>query len=73
MSKQAKNWLKCAGVRAIRTFAQTLTPLIPLSMGIEEINWLHIISVSIVSGILSIVTSLSGLPECEEKEEINGN
>ena len=56
-------WLKAAGIRALKTFAQTAVGMITVGMAMDEIGWLHIASVSLVASILSILTSIAGLPE----------
>lgn len=58
-----KKWLKAAGVRAIKTVAQTAIATIGTSAVIGEVNWLMVGSASLLSGILSILTSIAGLPE----------
>lgn len=62
------NWIKAAGVRAIKTMAQTAVSLITVGATMSEINWATIASVSMVAGILSILTSLGGLPEVKEED-----
>lgn len=61
-----KKWLKAAGIRALKTVAQTAAGMITVGAAISEISWGYIGSVSIVAGILSILTSVAGLPEVEE-------
>ena len=56
-------WAKAAGLRSIRTFAQTLAGFITVGVAINEIDWTYILSVSAVSAIYSVVTSVAGLPE----------
>ena len=62
-----KNWFKCAGIRAIKTFAQTMIAMIPTGVAIDEVSWRVVILTSILSGVLSLLTSLAGLPEMEDK------
>lgn len=66
--KNWKLWLKCAGIRAIKTIAQTAIATIGTSALIDEVNWIAVGSASLLAGILSLLTSLAGLPECEEKK-----
>lgn len=61
-----KKWLKCAGIRAIKTIAQTAVSLITVGSAMSEIDWVTIGSVSLVAGFLSLLTSVAGLPEVEE-------
>lgn len=62
-----KKWWKCAGVRALKTVCQTAIATIGTATVLEEINWLMIGSASLLAGLLSLLTSLAGLPELEEK------
>ena len=56
-------WIKAAGVRAIKTFAQTAASLVTVGAVISDVDWLTVISASAVSFIYSVLTSLAGLPE----------
>lgn len=67
MNDRAKKWLRAAGIRAIKTMAQSFASLIPTTVvAIGEINWQIAFSAAILSGILSICTSIAGLPEVED-------
>lgn len=61
-----KRWLKAAAVRAIKTVAQTAVAMIGTSMVISEVNWVMVASASVLAGVISILTSVAGLPEVEE-------
>ena len=61
--KNFKQWLKCATVRAIKTIAQTAISTIGVTAMLDEVNWVAVVSASLLSGILSMLTSISGLPE----------
>lgn len=65
--KNWKLWLKCALIRALKTVAQTAIATIGTSAVLSEVNWVMVGSASLLAGILSLLTSLAGLPECEEK------
>ncbi|MCI9063358.1 MAG: hypothetical protein HFJ17_01975 [Clostridia bacterium] len=65
MKDDFKNWIKCAGIRAIKTIAQTAIATIGTSVAIGEVNWITVGSTSLLAGILSILTSVAGLPEVE--------
>lgn len=67
MSTKTKNWLKAAGVRAVKTVAQTAVAMIGTATVFSEVNWLMILSGSLLAGLLSILTSVAGLPEVEVK------
>lgn len=64
-----KQWLKAAGIRAIKTIAQTAIATIGTSAVLDEVNWVMVASASALAGILSLLTSIAGLPEVDEKEE----
>ena len=63
-------WLKAAGMRAIKTFAQSFVSLITVGSVISEINWGYVLSVSTVAAICSIATSIKGLPEIDLELEV---
>ena len=71
-----KKWVVAALIRALRTFAQTFAGCIAVGAAVEEVQWLRALSVSGVAFVLSILTSLGGLPEVEKKppadEAVNG-
>ena len=58
-------WLKAAGIRAIKTMAQVAIATIGTSAAMGEVNWIMVASTSALSGILSILTSIAGIPEVE--------
>ena len=60
-----KKWLKCAGIRAIKTMAQTSVSMLTVGQAVMDVNWVNVLSVSVVAGIISILTSVAGLPEVE--------
>ena len=62
-----KKWIKAAGIRAIKTMAQTAVSLIGVGTVMSDIDWIMVVSASILSGILSLLTSIAGLPELKEK------
>ena len=61
-----KKWLKAAGIRAIKTVAQTAVAMIGTSVVISDVNWTMVLSASLLAGVLSILTSFEGLPEVTE-------
>lgn len=63
-----KNWIKAAGMRAIKTVAQTAIATIGTSVLIDEVNWIMVGSASLLAGILSLLTSVAGLPELKGDE-----
>ena len=58
-----KKWLKAAGIRALKTVAQTAIATIGTSIVINEVNWFVVLSASLLAGLLSVLTSVAGLPE----------
>ncbi len=64
-----KNWIKKAGVRAIKTVCQTAVATIGVATVMSEVNWIAVVSASVLAGVLSILTSVAGIPEVDESEE----
>ena len=60
-----KDWIKAAGVRAIKTVAQTAIATIGTSAVLSQVDWRIVVSASVLAGILSLLTSVAGLPEVE--------
>lgn len=69
MSNYWKNWIKAAGIRAIKTVAQTAIATIGTSAVLGDVNWVMVASASALAGILSLLTSISGIPEVSKEEE----
>ena len=67
MSTKAKKWIKAAGIRAIKTMAQTAVATIGVAVVMQDVNWLAVGSASLLAGILSVLTSVAGLPEVKEE------
>ena len=63
-----KQWFHAALIRALKTVAQTAVSMLTVGQYFTDVDWLGIASISLVAGIISILTSLAGLPEVEEKE-----
>ena len=61
-------WAKSAGIRALKTVAQAMGAMITVGQAVTEIDWGYVLSVSLVAGFLSLVTSISGIPEVKEEE-----
>ena len=66
--KNAVNWFKAAGVRAIKTVAQTAIATIGTAAVLGEVNWVMVASAAALAGVLSMLTSIAGLPELKAKE-----
>lgn len=62
-----KKWIKCAGIRAVKTVAQTAVAMIPVGITVTEVSWGVVIGTAALAGILSLLTSVAGLPEMEDK------
>lgn len=67
-SVDTKKWVKASAVRAVKTMAQTAVATIGTSAVMGDVNWLMVASASALSGIVSILTSVAGIPEVEGKE-----
>ncbi len=67
ISKKEKKWLKAAGIRAVKTMAQTAVALLPAAATITQVDWLTVIGTAALAGVTSVITSLAGLPEVEEE------
>ena len=65
-----KEWLKAAGVRAIKTVAQTAVATMGTAAVLADVDWIAVGSAALLAGVLSILTSLTGLPECGEETEV---
>ena len=67
MKTNFKDWAKAAGIRAIKTMAQSALSLITVGNMLTEMNWISILSISATAGIVSVLTSIAGLPELKDK------
>ena len=63
MKTNFKLWIKAAGVRALKTCAQSAIAMIGTSVVIADVNWIMVVSATLLSGVLSLLTSVAGLPE----------
>ena len=68
MSNYAKKWLKAAAVRAVKTVAQTAVATIGTAAVLGDVNWVMVASASALSGVLSLLTSVAGLPEVKDND-----
>ena len=63
-----KKWFKAAGIRALKTVAQTAGAMVATGFYMQDVNWIAVVSASALAGILSILTSIGGLPEVGDTE-----
>ena len=63
-----KSWIKAAGMRAVKTVAQTAVAMIGTSVALGDVNWVMVASAAALAGILSLLTSVAGLPEVKSDE-----
>lgn len=68
-----KEWAKAAGIRAVKTLAQTAVATIGTAVVLDDVNWIMVLSASALAGVLSILTSIAGLPEVPKWEEIEND
>lgn len=66
MSDKTKKWIKCAAVRSVKTFAQVAVSMLTVGQAVLDVNWVNVLSVSAVAAVISILTSIAGLPEVKE-------
>lgn len=69
MNDKARIWLRCAGIRAIKTMAQTAVAMIGTAVVMSSVDWKMVLSASVLAGILSMLTSVAGLPEVDHETE----
>lgn len=67
VSVDTKKWLKATTVRAVKTMAQTALSMLTVGQAFIEVNWVNVLSVSVTAGIISVLTSIGGLPEVPAK------
>lgn len=68
VSVNTREWTKAAGIRALKTAAQTALSMLTIGQAVMEVNWINILSVSAVAALVSMLTSVTGIPEVKENE-----
>ena len=71
MTEKWKLWWKAAGVRAVKTIAQTCIATIGASALLSDVNWITVLSTAVLAGVLSLLTSVAGLPEVKQEGSTN--
>lgn len=66
MNENLKKWARAAGVRAIKTAAQTAVAMIPVGVAITEVGWIGVVSTAALAGLVSLLSSVAGIPEVDE-------
>lgn len=70
MSESIREWARAAGIRAIKTAAQTATAIISVGTVMQDVDWLMVASASALSAVLSVLTSVAGLPEVHDGQSV---
>lgn len=70
MKKSTKTWMKAAGIRATKTFAQAAIAAIGTAIAMNDVNWLVVLSIAGLAAVLSVLTSVAGLPEAPIETDI---
>lgn len=71
--KNIKTWIRAAGIRALKTMAQTAVALIPAAVTITAVDWVTVAGTAALAGVVSLLTSIAGLPEVKLVEETEGD
>lgn len=71
MTEKQMYWWKCAGIRAVKTMAQTAVATIGSAVVMSGVDWKMVLSASVLAGILSLLTSVAGIPEVDQKEYLD--
>lgn len=72
ISEKTKKWLKAAGIRAVKTVAQTAVAMLPAAATITQVDWITVLGTAVLAGITSLLTSVAtGLPETKTESEVN--
>lgn len=66
MNEHTKKWIKAAGIRAVKTVAQTAVAMLPAAATITAVDWVTVAGTAALAGVVSLLTSLAGLPEIKE-------
>lgn len=67
VSVDTKKWVKATAIRALKTMAQTAVSMLTVGQAVMDVNWVNVLSISIVAGVISVLTSVAGIPEVEEE------
>lgn len=73
MTIKTRKWLKAAAVRAVKTVAQTAVAMIPAAVTIGAVDWVTVVGTAALAGVVSLLTSIAGLPEVDVEEDNNAS
>ncbi len=68
VSVDTKKWVKSAAVRSLKTFAQVAVSMLTVGQAVMDVNWVNVLSVSTVAAVISVLTSIAGIPEVEQRK-----
>ena len=66
----SKKWLKCAGIRAVKTAAQTAVAMLPVAVAINQVDWKMVAGTAALAFVASMLTSLAGIPEVDDRKKV---
>lgn len=68
VSVDTQEWIKATSIRAIKTMAQTALSMLTVGQAVIDVNWVNVLSISVVAGVISVLTSIGGIPEVKAED-----